>query len=285
MWIAFSVLSVIFGAAFLVIEKRTLFNEHAMEFTAVIFFINAALSMFLVPFIDLNFPAYVLILLIISSVIESFAFLYMAKSLRHSQISGTLPLMAFVPIVTLLLAVTMLGEVFTGRQFIGMAFIVSGAYFLKLNKITHILVPFKTLYQSKSAHYILIAVILYGVASIIDKYTLEFAAPLTVIFVSSIIRFVVVLCLIYLFHDGIKGIGHGLFNFKWIFLAAFTLIMARVFIIAAMNIAPVSLVISFHRLAVLIAVFVGGKMFHEGHILHKLSASAIMLVGAYLIVA
>lgn len=54
------------------------------------------------------------------------------SALRNSQLSVTIPLLSLTPVFTALLAIPMLGEIPTGRQWLGILFVVAGALVLNL---------------------------------------------------------------------------------------------------------------------------------------------------------
>jgi drug/metabolite transporter (DMT)-like permease len=54
------------------------------------------------------------------------------SALRNSQLSVTIPLLSLTPVFTALLAIPMLGEIPTGRQWLGILLVVAGAFVLNL---------------------------------------------------------------------------------------------------------------------------------------------------------
>jgi drug/metabolite transporter (DMT)-like permease len=69
---------------------------------------------------------------LISVALNIAANLLFFSALRNSQLSVTIPLLSLTPVFTALLAIPLLGEVPTGRQWLGILFVVAGAFVLNL---------------------------------------------------------------------------------------------------------------------------------------------------------
>lgn len=286
------------GAALLaglasIFEKRTLFKEHAMEFSAVFSLLNFLLLIPLIPFIDLNITPINLALLYIASWLGAIGFLYVAKALRHSELSSASPLFTFSPAMTAILAFLILKESLSYQQIIGFLFIIGGAYALKADhKLTNLLEPFKRMLKEKYFHYISITLILYAISSIIDRFILNqsninHVSPITYMVIIHFFIMINYLILTSLFYEGFKDIKHGITKSgKWILIVSILMVASRLFLFTSLSIpaGKAALVVSIKRLDVLVAVLLGGEIFHEKKLLLKTIATIIMLIGGYLII-
>ena len=88
-WVALAFVAAIATSIGALIEKKTLFKEHAMEFTAVFSIFVMILSLplfFLVDFSRLDL--FSVGILFVMSIFDTIGFLLIAKSIRHMEISA-----------------------------------------------------------------------------------------------------------------------------------------------------------------------------------------------------
>ena len=285
-WYFFGILAAIFFGLRMIVEKRTLFEEHALEMSTVlsifIFFL------FFVFFDKVNFSisADLALLIFFSSVLATFAFWFLAKGLRHMQVSVTSPLLNFSPAFVVLLAYFFLGERLTALQFSGIGLLVFGAYFLEVeHPFKQPLKPFIHLFKSKYTQYIFLSLLLYSFVSILDKIILGKTDQFTYLFFVQFFIMINFIFLINLLHDGFKGINHGIKSAgKWIFLLAILFIVQRTVYLTAVSMVAVSLAFPIFRAGTLFSTLLGGKIFHDPHLLHRAISCIIMVAGAVLIV-
>ena len=285
-WFIFAFGAAILTAAAAIVEKKVLQKEHAMEFSAALALINLVLA---IPFLFFaNFSSLtpiILFLLFGASILGSVAYLLVAKSTRHMEVSVVGPLMIFSPAITSLLAFLILGEALTQLQLSGIILMLIGSYVLEAQK-HKILEPIRIFVRSKYVHFIFAALILYGLGSVIDRtllsrYHVDIITYLGIIHIFIAFIFSI---MIFLFHDGFKGIAHGFRTSGWwIVLVAILTVGYRTAQITAMTTAYTGLVIAIKRMSSLFTVVIGGELFHEGELLKKTLATIVMIVGAVLI--
>lgn len=285
-WYVFALGCAVLASAAAITEKRTLMKEHAMEFSAVLALVNA---LFLLPVAAVSIfsiPLDLLVLTYIASILASVAFLYVAKSLRHMEISAASPLLNFGPAFTALVAFMVLGENLSSLQLFGIALIILGSYVLEVDHKLHDLAePFRRLARSKYIHFIFIALILYSVSSVIDKIVLSSVSPIVYLSVAHLFMAVNFVVMITAFHNGIEGIRHGVKNaWKWIVVVAMFTTGYRLLQLQAVSMVMVSMVIPIKRLSTLFSTVIGGGLFHEEGLLVKSAACAVMLAGVWLVI-
>jgi bacterial/archaeal transporter family protein len=292
-WFVFAFMSALGAAIASIIEKRTLSKEHAMEFCAVLAIFNFVLS---IPFLlksdlsQLTAPIFVWILIV--AFIDTFAFLFIVKAVRHMEISAASPLLTFGPLFTLLVAFFFLGESVSLNQLFGLSLIVVGAYVLELSKKSDFWEPFRIMMRSKYIHYILFGLLLYGFSSTIGRYLVneEYAHHISPYLLLPLLHFFIMVgffILISVVHDGVKGIQHGFKNAgRWIFFVSLFMVFGRMTLLLAMAVpfAKAGLVVAIKRMSALFATIIGGEIFHEQNMIHKIIACIIMVVGAYFVV-
>ena len=287
-WYIFAFAGAIIGSISAILEKKALIKEHAMEFTTVFSIFNFIFVLPFLSFVDFSIlnDIYTIGFIYLVSIIGGIAFFFVAKGVRHMEISIVSPLLNFSPAFLVILAWFFLGEKITIQQLIGILIIIFGSYFLEIStKHPTLFGPVKKMMHSKHIHYIFFALILYGFSSICDKIIINRISPITyLVFVHFFIALNFII-LIHLFHNGIKGIKNGIYNAgKWIIFICILTCAYRFLQLQAISMTYVSLVIPIKRTSTIFSTIIGGKLFHEDHILKKLICCIIMFFGAYLII-
>lgn len=294
-WIISALLAAIITSAFSIVEKKTLRKEHAMEFSAVLaifaMLITAPLF-FIVEKNSLNLTS--IYLIFGASFFCAVGFLFVAKALRHIAISVTSPFTVFSPLFTAFAAFLLLGEKINLVQGAGIVILIIGAYILESHSHQNILEPFKHIFKSKYIRYVFVSIIMYALASILDKKILGSPADgglgIPVLTYMPLVHFFICvnfIIMMLLFHDGFKGMADGIEkNWKWVFVVAVLLVGSRLAYQYAVSLPGVlvTLVVPIKRLSALFSTIVGGKLFHEEGILRKALACGIMIIGAVLII-
>jgi uncharacterized membrane protein len=271
-----------------VVEKKTLREEHAAEFSSVLGICTVLVSVPILFFINISISPIMVLLTYVASLVWSISLLLDTKALRHTEISNFAPLMNLHPMFVALIAFFLLGESLTVFQLLGLIFIAIGAYVLRFRRRykrgpIHLM---KTLHKSKYTIYILISVFLLSFGSIADKWNLNFVEPLFYIFLLQTFIMVNYVIIIFVKYDGARGIKHGFVSAgKWIFLAALFLAFSRFFYAFAVNLAYIALVVPIKKTSTLISTIIGGEVFHEHRLFQRIIACIIMVVGAALIIA
>ena len=287
-WLVFALISAVFAAAALLIEKKILAREHAMEFSAALAFFNLMLSIPFLLFIDYSkIQLTPLVYIFLIMILVATAFLLVAKSIRHLEVSTVAPFLALAPAITTILAFIYLDERLGSIQVWGIALIIFGAYVLELHKGHGFLEPLRIAAKSKYLHFVFLGVILYGVAAFFDRavlsrYDFQPIAYMAFAHIFLAFHFFVMMSL---FHDGLVGLRKGLRKFGWILLPISIFTVAyRLALFEGLKIENAGLVVSVQKMSALFAVIIGGELFREKNILRKSVASLIMLAGILLIV-
>ena len=287
-WFLLSLASAVLTAASAITEKRTLLKMHAMEFSAALSVAILSLSLPILPFVSwetiLSAPVAIIYL---ATLLASVSFLLIAKGVRHMDVSESSPIMVIGPLFAAMFAFIFLGEKLTPLHFAGIAVLILGAYLLELKSHSGLLEPLKAFGKSRYVHYILLALLLYGITSAIDRLVLGYFGmpPLEYLLIAHFFLAVNFTAMMIIFHDGLPGIGRALKgSFWWIMLVAALSVGYRLAQVYAVAEAPVALVSAIKRTSALFAVIIGGEMFHEQNLLRKSLACAIMIIGAAMII-
>jgi drug/metabolite transporter (DMT)-like permease len=287
-WYVYAFIAAILVALVTLIEKKTLKFEHSMQFAATLAFVNVIIAVPFFFFIDYSKLQFLpLVIVFFVSILGAVAFFLITRSVKHLDVSVSSPLLVTAPVVVTILAFVFLGEKLTFMQCLGIFIIVFGAYILELRSYHKLLEPLKLFKKSKYIHYIMIALLLYGITSIFDRIILhrfDFQPEAYMAFIHIFLAFHFFV-MISVFHGGFKDIKIGLSKGGyWILLAALITVGHRYMESFAIKQADVGLAVTIKRMSALFVVIIGGEIFHEANILRKALATIIMIVGALLIV-
>lgn len=288
LWILFILVATVLSAVTAIIEKKVLIKEHAMEFIAVfglLFFLVATPLFFRVDYGALEWQA--LCIIGVATLFSVSGAIFVSKAMRHTDVGTVMSLWVLGPGITALFAFIALGEGLGILQLSGIGLLIIGSYLLESHEHQKVLDPFKKLIQKKYLRYVLIALVIYSVSAVLDRTVLsrfEMQIEAFVVF-SALFYMLFSFIALSLFHNGVKGIAHGVKNAGWwILLVSFLSLFITLFQAKAISLAPVALVLSIKRLATLLVIVLGGGIFHEKRIVRKLISAGIMIVGVFLVI-
>jgi bacterial/archaeal transporter family protein len=291
MWSFFALGSALLESGAMILEKKTLLKEHAMEFSAAMCLFAMLFTTPLWFFVNMESLGLEQVMWIfLAGLSTSLTIYFFAKALRHLAISYTAPFLAFGPLVTVILAFFFFHEQLSLLQWIGIAVILAGTYLLYAHSHQRLLEPFRHVFRISHMKFIWLGILFYAITGIIDKRIVgdtQLNVPvLTYIVLLFFFMAVIFIVMMLIFHDGFKGIGNGMRNnTKWLASIAILTIGFKVLVIYAISLPGVllSLVIPIKKLSALFSTMIGGEFFHESHLLRKTFACIVMICGAVLI--
>lgn len=282
--------SAIFSAAAALSQKQTLKKIEAFDFSLIVSIVVFLLS---IPFIStmeldkVTTPA--LIALLIKSLIGASAFLCVMLAIKNLEISGALPLLALTPGFVAIFAFLFIAEDLSQFEIIGIVLLMTGTYILEVKPGQKLFEPYQIFFKSKFHRYVLGALLLFTVSSILDKAILKnYKLPSDSFLFFQHLFIASIFALIFLFR---KRRTENLINFLnrnrelavWIFIIAVLTIGYRWTQIEAVKIAPVALVLAVKRVSVFFSTLVGGKIFNEQGLMKKAIATAVIITGTLFI--
>lgn len=287
-WFYIALISALFSAAAAIAQKKVLFKLDALDFSFLLSIINL---IFCLPFFlntefgEIAFQS--LIILYIKNILGAAAFLYVMLSIKNMEISRALPLLALTPGLVAVFAFISIGETLTIVEISGIVLLLIGTYVLESKSSQSIIEPFKIFIKSKKHHYVLIALILLSVTSILDRFLLGGEKLTPSAFMGFQHLFLAInFLLIFVFAK--RNVGKLIKSINkeflfWIIFISFLTIIYRYTQVEAVKIAPVALVLAVKRISVFFAAIIGGKIFREKRLLVRAAATAIIITGAILI--
>ncbi|MBU0959189.1 MAG: DMT family transporter [Nanoarchaeota archaeon] len=284
-WYILALVSAVFSAAAAISQKKVLFKEKVLIFTTILGLFNLIL---VIPFfVSSDFTLLTskgLFILFIKSILEAGAFLCIMAGIKNLEISKALPLLVLTPGIVAVLAFIFLGETLTPLEISGMLLLIAGTYILETKE--KIIDSTKKVINSKGRKYILIALGLMVIKSLLDKTLLKnLGMPVDSFMAFQHLFLAVIFLTVVILLGKSKEIKPTLKN-SWpiISLIAVFTIAYRFTEFSAIKDAPVALVLSLKRISVFLAVLIGGKLFKERYLLKRIIATLIMIAGALLII-
>lgn len=288
MWQALAITSALFSALAAIFEKKALYKIEPVPFSLVLSAFTFVLTLPFFYFVNFDKVAIdAILVLYLKSVLGAAAFLLVMYGIKKNELSNSLPLLVLTPGVVAVAAYFLLGEEIENYGIFGMLLLLSGTYFLQLEKGGNWLSPFLFVKRNKAQWYIIGAIVLFSTTSILDKTILksyklqpEAFLPIQQFFFS--LNFL----LIFLVQRTPK---HELKNqvkqtWKLILAIAFFALVYRYSYILAIKSGSVALVLSIKRTSVFFAAIFGGRYFKENNLLQRGAAVAIMVLGAIVVI-
>jgi len=292
-WLYFALLSAFLGGIAYVVEKKSLLKEHTLDFIAIHLIFTLLLGLFLIPQVTFGIPLKAYILIFIISFTSTVGFIYLTKSIRHMEVSSAIPLISFLPAIVAVLSFIILKETLRLNHLLGIGLLAIGAYGLEsTTKHFDLLGPFRVIFKSRYIHFIFIALALYSVSRVLERFMLFSStslkvSPFTLMFFTIVFSTVTVAVILLISKRKISHIKAS-FKRSYIVILIVSLLffagkITRLFAVSlpVENVGMVSAVV---QLSILISVLLGGEIFHEGSRFKRIMTTLIMLAGVYLVV-
>lgn len=285
-WYTLALISAFFSATSAILEKKILFKEKALEFSALLAIFNMVLALPFLLVVDFSKIALLnLGVLFFKSILGAFAFLCVMKGIKNLEISGALPLLVLTPGIVAFFDFTLLNTTLKKYEIIGMILLLIGTYILHLKQKQKISDPFKIFIKSKGHIYIVYALAIFTITSLLDKILLKKYDMAPESFMAFQHIFLAIIFLI-IANKRIKNLKNTFENSGslLLILSIFTIIYRYTQILAVKSADSVALVLSIKRISVFFATVIGGRIFKEHDLLRKSIATFIMITGTVLVI-
>jgi uncharacterized membrane protein len=104
--------------------------------------------------------------------------LYM-RAIQLSDLSLTVPMVAFTPLFLLITSPVLLGEIPESRGMVGVILIVAGTYLMKVKeRSAGFLAPFRALWREPGPRWMLLVALIWSLTANIDKVGLQNSSPI-----------------------------------------------------------------------------------------------------------
>jgi drug/metabolite transporter (DMT)-like permease len=281
-WFPLALLTALFEALKDVVMKKSLRDvpEYLVAWSWMFFalpFLGLALLLTGLPPLGEQFW----VALLLSGSLNALAISLYVRAINASDLSVTVPMIAFSPLFLLVTAPVILGELPTFWGIVGVVLVVIGAYVLNI-KQRHLgyLAPYRALLRERGPKLMLAVAFIWSISATIDKIGVQNSSP--VLWILSVQSFVtLVLTPAVLRRPG--SAGHVRRNLPYLLLMGFCSFVVAVAQMIAITLTLVAYVISVKRTSTLLGVLFGYLFFQEGHIRERLLGAAIMLLGVFCI--
>jgi drug/metabolite transporter (DMT)-like permease len=207
--------------------------------------------------------------------------LYM-KALEASDLSLTLPMLAFTPVFMLLTGPIILGELPSALGIVGVVTVVAGAYLLKLKDAKKgLLRPFVSLVRDKGARFMLGTALIYSFTAVLLKLAVEQSSRTFALSSGYLVSFALLTA--YLALSRKLVFREVLVNWKILLGVGVLTAISEIALTTAYAFTLAVYAIAVKRLSILIGSVYGFELLHEKDMLHRLVGAAVMVVGVALI--
>ena len=283
MWLLYTFLTAFFTSCLDVISKKTAEKVDPLVIAWSWHFFSLP---FLLPFLfGAKFPTLgpqFWIALLVSGSLMWMATLFYVQALKSSDLSITVPMLAFTPIFLLVTSPLMLGEFPHFKGLIGIILIVVGSYILNFKEYKKgWLFPFQALIRERGPQLMLIVAFFYSIGANLDKVGVRNSSPfawtIAIISVNTIIFSLIMLI------RAKNALTQVRQEFKLLVLNGFCFAFVVIFNMLAINLALVPYVIAIKRISVFMTSLFGFLIFKEKGIKERLLGAILMIGGVILI--
>jgi len=203
--------------------------------------------------------------------------LYM-RALKTSDLSITVPMLAFTPMFMLITSPLIVGEFPGIFGIIGIFLIVLGSYLLNVSaKSQGYLAPFKALLKEKGPRLMLIVAFIWSITANIDKIGLQNSSPLFWVIAMDLFVVMLLLPLCWRKRAQIRANLGGLVKIG--LFGGLTAICQM----TAISLTLVAYVIAIKRTSAIMGVLLGSAIFKEEGLRERLTGVVVMVVGVLFI--
>jgi drug/metabolite transporter (DMT)-like permease len=200
-----------------------------------------------------------------------------ALALKSSDLSTTVPMIAFTPLFLLITSPLIVGEFPGPWGVVGIILVVIGSYMLNLRERQYgYLAPYRALLRERGPKLMLGVAFLWSIAANIDKIGLENSSP--VFWIASVNVFVA-LALTPLVLRTPTNPGVILRSWPVLLVIGLFSALAVIFQMQAISLTLVAYVIALKRISIVLGVLFGSLIFQEQGLRERLAGVLVMLAG------
>jgi len=292
-WFELAFVSAFFSAAAAILQKKVLSRLQPLTFSLAVSIPVLISTLVFLPQLQLQAVSLqTLLTFSFKTVLSTLFFLSVMYSLKNNEISSALPLLALTPGLVAVTAFIFLGEALTSNEIIGLLCMLAGPFILEADTLHSITAPFKSLLTTRSRRFILVALALSVVSTVLDKYFLKTKLTPPNLLVIQHVLMVGLYIILFAGASALKKIDwrHELQQLSSrtvislvSIIGVITLVYRAAQIYATKMAASVALVLAVKRLSVVFAVILGGRLLKEPSLFRKSIAALIIAVGTLLI--
>lgn len=283
-WFAIALACALFTACCDATSKRIMQENDEWITGATVLFVAGVLLTPLIVSLGLRPFTWELAELLIALLpLEVLGYYLFLSALRLAPLSLVTPLLAFTPVLTVLTAQFLLGEVVSDLSRVGIGLVGVGAYILYIDPADRSLFgPLRALFANAGARRMLLAAAVWALTSTLGK-------PGTQLYGAIQFGFLVLVCLTACF--GVMSLirmRRGATAASLTRKTALLFLIAGLFMAAAevthflsLSMAPVACMIAVKRISLVFGVLLGRIVFGEEHVGYRFAGSSLMVAGLF----
>ncbi|MEP7103958.1 MAG: DMT family transporter [Candidatus Dojkabacteria bacterium] len=154
------------------------FSESTINFAWMFFatVITLPLALFNIPN---SIPIELIVVFVSVTILDFFAYILYLKSIKITDLSLSLPMLALTPVFVLVISWVFLSQEVKNNALIGVLLIIVGGYLLNITKTKQgLLDPFVNVVKNKGVFYMFITSLLWGIANSLHKIGITESNPL-----------------------------------------------------------------------------------------------------------
>lgn len=209
------------------------------------------------------------------------ATIFYFRALKESELSSSMPLIAFTPLFLLVTSPLILGEFPSSAGFLGIVLVVAGSLVLHWNeKFKGTTDPVRGLFFDKGARYMVLSAFIWSITSNLDKIGVQNSSPLAWAAGMEWFMTIGLFASVLLFSRKRFFVKE---NWKIIVPSAVVGVATSVIFLTAISLTLVAYVIAIKRLSGVFSVLLGHFFLKEHDFKDRLTGAVIMAIGAALI--
>lgn len=226
-------------------------------------------------------PTFLIYLALDVGLITCVMWLYF-RALQISDLSASVPFLAFTPVFLIPSGYVMLGELPPPIKLLGVALIVAGSLAMHRKQFAlGWLAPVRAVFKEKGSRYMLMVSFLFSITNPLDKKLVVMSDVFTEAFAYGL-----GLCLAFFVWGKLQGADFRAAardNVRWILLAGLSDAVSLLFQLGSYAYIAVVITVSIKRAGIILSVLAGWLFFREKEITDKVIAASVMFCGVLIL--
>ncbi len=218
-------------------------------------------------------------ILVLAAMLDSLAILLYLSAIKHGNLSKTIPMLCFIPVVQLFVTPVLVHENLSFAGITGVLVVVAGSYILNIEKWEGIFSPIKSIAKNKSSLMMLSTACIWGVSSSFHKIGIQQTNPVF----WGVCEIGLITLFLFPFAMGAETSPFSLEKLKKTMWPAVFSTVTVLSYYMAINMGPVAYVSSVRRLAVLFSMGIGVLILGEKARGTGLFGGILMIIGSVII--
>lgn len=284
--ILFSLLRAFLMPLYIYFQKRLLSQSDTdpLVVTAAVFAVSIIiLSPLFYFFAPQTLPSSFWIAVLLSGILNTIAWSLANYSMKTTDMSLYALMESFMPALTLLYAIPILGELPPMQGIFGIVLIIVGVYLIKAATTTNPLKNFKLLITDPGIRLRFASVAVIAICPSLDKIGINATSPL--FYVASLFSSISIMsALSVLISKKSSGITTLSTHKSMVLFASLSLALSSIFVMLAFSLLYVAYVVALAQIGILLSILIGKKAFAEQETGQRTLAALVLISGALLIV-